>query len=203
MKRKILTLCMLMALAISTVGCSSKNTNSNPTDDELADAKTICGVVREVDEDSLRIQLCGSSFRGRKGYGYITVENKYDPFNIGDSVILYYTGEIKFEKIDEYFEMYNVEVCNVDKYVNDGVFQANISLYMVVDENGEEYPAGDPRGGVNYFIRATEDEPEWEFDATYIDGEDNIERDIQDIWGEFTITYDIETMEVISIIQSK
>ncbi len=205
MKRKILTLCMLMALAISTVCCSSKTIENNPTDEELAAAKTICGVVREVEEDSLRIQLCGNQFQGTKGEGYIDVTGDYSSMEKGDSVLVYYTGHLKYEDKDGYTEVGSVEIIYVDHYDNDGEFEATMGIVDFCDENGEPYPVGDPRDGVWYSITPQDNEPEAQFAVSYIFAdEDRIEVNLSDSWDvsvPITVKYNTDTMEVISITQ--
>ncbi len=196
---------MLLALAISTVGCSNKNIKERPSDEELAKATTLCGVVREVSDDTLRIQLCGNSFWSNKGATYINVTDDYKTFAENDSVLLYYTGNMRSEEKDEYVEVYNIEVSYIEPYENDGKFTANMTL------DGGCVPEGATQINNTRYLVPVEGEPEGDFQVV-LDVTDlitnqvtemDIVYDVEDIWAEVTVTYDIDTMEVISIIQSK
>ncbi len=201
MKRIIVGVALLMVLGMSGCGAKKEVENEVKTHSNI-EQSNVCGVVREIATDAMKIQLCGNIFEGISGACYITVNDIYDDINVGSDVLVYYSGQIKYKVKDKDIEVYDINVIDVKKYENDGVFKAHVFLDMVVDENGEEYPADDPRGGTNYYIEPLENEYECNFEATYIRGDvSSIEQSVMDSQKEVTVTYDLDTMEVISIIQ--
>lgn len=207
MKRKLSIICLLLALVITMSGCgNAKNIKPRPSDEELAKASTVCGVVREVNGDTIKVQLCGNKFEGVTGYCYIDVENEYDIAE-GNSVLLYYTGKIEFKEKDTYIEANNIEVCYMEPYENDGMFSANLLVSgMVTEETDYENSLGESQSVSFIHIKSLEDEPEWDFSVKFINnGENEIVIDLDTEWlsitDEVTVTYDTDTMEVISITQ--
>lgn len=190
-------------------GCgNAKNIKPRPSDEELAKASTVCGVVREVNGDTIKVQLCGNIFEGVIGYCYIDVENEYD-ITEGNSVLLYYTGTIDFEEKDTYIEANNIEVCYMESYDNDGQFVAHKSIPDGL------IPEGTVQVKSTTVLTPLDDEPEQQFYAilsinNYIDGSldpDNpggrtdVVYEVEDAWEDVIVTYDTDTMEVISITQ--
>lgn len=202
MKKIVKIICLVLLMTFNISGCgNSMAANNKYTEEELNAMSKVCGVVREIIDNELTIQICGSQFGGVAGKGYIYASNDYETFNINDSVIVYYVGEMKFDDGDEGFSVKNIEVCEIDKYDNDGVCKSYISVDNLADENGEEYCLDDPNHGVCYVLTPLDNEPEWQFAVVYRPAIDTIAVEVEDIWQEVTVKYDIETMEVISIIQ--
>ena len=202
MKRLVGIICLVLLMAFNISGCGNSMTANNKyTEEELNAMSKVCGIVREITGNQLTIQICGSNFGGVAGKGYIYASNAYESFNINDSVLVYYTGDMKFDDSDEGFIAKNIEVCEVDRCDNEGEFKSSISVYNLVDENGEEYRLDDPNQGVCYVLTPLDNETEWQFAVVYRPAIDTIEVEVEDIWQEVTVRYDVETMEVISIIQ--
>jgi len=209
MKRIFLIMCLLSVIIVSISGCGSeKNIKSRPSDEELTNASTVCGVVREVNEDTIKVQLCGNIFEGIMGHCYIDVKNEYD-MTEGDSVLLYYTGKIDFEEKDTCIEANDIDECYMESYDNDGKFVAKKSI------PGGLIPDGTVQVKSISVLTPLDDEPEQQFYAVlsinnYVNGQldpDNpggwtdIVYEVEDEWGDVIVTYDIDTMEVISITQ--
>ena len=208
MKKRILVIALLFLIVINVIGCAgNKSTKYKPSEEELARAEIVCGVVRSVDKENIRIQLCGNIFDGVVGKCYVDVVNEYSLLEVGDSVLLYYTGKPEFEEKVTHIDARNMDVKYMEAYENDGRFTAHIKVSgNFVDENGEVYPSDDPRAGCALFIESLENEPEWNFRVNIYNKEtEKIKISFEDesvsITENVTVTYDTETMEVISIIQ--
>ena len=204
MKKRILVIGLLFLIVINVIGCvGNKATKDKPSEEELARAQTVCGVVRSVDKENIRIQLCGNLFWSHVGDTYMEVDNEYDSFKENDSVRIYYTGDMRSEKKDEYVEVYNIEVCYIEPYENDGKFTANVSL------GGSEVSDGATRFENERILVPVEGEIEGNFRVvlgitdltTNITTKTDIIYDVEDVDAEVTVTYDLDTMEVISITQ--
>ena len=210
MKKGVAVVCLMMTILASTFGCGKSNaTKAKPSDEELAKASTVCGVVREITDEKIKVQLCGNYVIAEKGNCYIDILNEYGTMQEDDSVLLYYTGDLKTKTVEDYVEAYNIDVCYMETYDNDGQFVAHMSIPngMISDEDTELVSRtvltpvdGEPEKqfqavlGVTYFLNGQldKDKPAERSDVIF---------DVEDEWGEVTVTYDIDTMEVISIIQ--
>lgn len=207
MKNKIIVI-LILALAINMFGCGSKiSTDNKPSEEDLAKTSTVIGIVREITKDEISVQLCGNIFDGVVGKCYVDVVNEYSLLEVGDSVLLYYTGRLEFEEKETHIDARNIDVKYMEAYENDGQFTAHIKVSgNFVDENGEVYPSDDPRGGCALFIESLENEPEWNFRVNIYNKETEkikilFEDESVSITENVTVTYDTETMEIISIIQ--
>ena len=208
MKKYILTIGLLFFIVINVIGCGSNKVNKDkPSEEELAKTSTVIGIVREITKDEISVQLCGNIFDGVVGKCYVEVVNEYSLLEVGDSVLLYYTGKPEFEEKETHIDARNMDVKYMEAYENDGRFTAHIKVSgNFVDENGEVYPSDDPRAGCALFIESLENEPEWNFRVNIYNKEtEKIKISFEDesvsITENVTVTYDTETMEVISIIQ--
>lgn len=210
MKKRVTVICLIMVIVISVFGCGSvENSKQRPSDTELKKASTVCGMVRSVSEDMLRVQLCGNFILSEQGDCYIDIANEYQTIKEGDSVLVYYTGEMKCKEVAGDREVYNIEVCYMEMYENDGQFAARMSITsgMLADEDTELISST--------VLTPVEGEPEQQFYTVLgviklADSEESsdafVEKtdvivDVKDESGEVIVTYDIDTMEVISITQ--
>ena len=192
---------LLFAMVINISGCgSAKNVKSKPSDEELSKSSTVCGIARDITDETIRVQLCGNRFEGKTGCCYMDVKNEYD-ITEGESVLIYYTGRVEYEEKDTYIEADNVDVCYMERYNNDGKFSANIHVNGLVPEGT------DCDTSISYmYIKSLDDEPECDFIVKHVNGGENeIIIDLNSEWLSIsdvvTVAYDIETMEVISITQ--
>ena len=204
MKKRILSIGLLFLIVINVIGCAgNKATKDKPSEEELARAEIVCGVVRSVDKENIRIQLCGNLFWDYVGAGYVNVENEYVTLKEGDCVLLYYTGTLKCEEKETYADLYDMEVCYVEKAENDGKFIADMSL------GGSIYPEGITKTEAERILVPIKGEPEENFrvviSTTDLTSNETVWSDIiyevEDWQKEVTVTYDIETMEILSITQ--
>ena len=198
MKEKVIYLCYIFVCLLVMCGCGKKDKSNE--DIKLDDNNSkVCGVVRSIDDEMISIQLCGNIFQGTKGSCYIEVENAYENIDKNDNVLVYYSNDMQFEKLSNGdYVAQNIEVINVERYDNDNEFKARIYISgNLVDENGEEYAADDPRAGCVYFVESLQDEAELNFEVSY-KGEDMLNVDIQ---KEVSVVYDVDSMSVISITQ--
>lgn len=211
MKKGILIVGLLLVMVASVFGCESvENSKQRPSDEELEKASTVCGIVREVSEETLKVQLCGNYILCDRGDFYIDIANEYEAMKEGDSVLLYYTGEIKSKEADGYKEVYNIEVCYMENYENDGQFVAHFGHTggLVPDKGAVKVES-------TTVLTPLDDEPEENFYAVlsvayYIDGREDPDNpggwtdvilDVEDFSEDVIVTYDLDTMEVISITQ--
>ena len=207
MKNKIIII-LILAVAINMFGCGSKTSADNrPSDEELEKFSKVCGVVKDISKDIIKIQLCGSSFEIYDGKCFLEINNSYNSIKTDDDVLIYYSGDMKYEEKDSYIEASNVDVRYMEKYDNDGKFTANIMVSVTfTDENGIVYPKEDPRSGHCLFIRPLEEEPELNFSVMmYTNKDNNIEIICKDesisVSEKVTVTYDTKTMEILSITE--
>ena len=208
MKKRILAIGLLFLIVINVIGCGSNKVNKDkPSGEELAKTSTVIGIVREITKDEISVQLCGNIFDGAVGKCYVDVVNEYSLLEVGDSVLLYYTGRPEFEEKETHIDARNIDVKYMEAYENDGRFTAHIKVSgNFVDENGEVYPSDDPRAGCALFIESLENEPEWNFRVNIYNKEtEKIKISFEDesvsITKNVTVTYDTDTMEILSITQ--
>lgn len=197
-KAKVIYICYFFVCILVMCGCGKKDKGNEEVNVNDKSQK-VCGIVRSIDDEIVRIQLCGNIFQGTKGMCYIEVKNTYETIEENDNVLMYYSSDMKFEKLaNGDYVAKNIEVTNIERYDNDCEFKARIYVSgNLVDENGEEYSADDPRGGCVYFVEALQDEAELNFEVLYT-GKDVLNVDIQ---KEVSVVYDVDSMSVISITQ--
>lgn len=197
MKEKTIYVFAMFLCLIGMFGCG-KNANSevNKVNDSN---KKVCGIVRNIDDNIINIQLCGNIFKGVNGKCYLEVNNEYKNIKQNDSVLIHYGKELEFEKIEDgKYKIKNIIVTDIEKYNNDFKFRAEIFIACnLVDENGEEYQVDDFRNGCIYFLKAADDEPELNFEVVYT-GKEKLDVDIH---KEVVVVYNIDDMSIVSVTQ--
>ena len=209
MKNKIIII-LILAVAINMFGCGSKPSADNrPSDEEMANFSKVCGVVKDINEDVISIQLCGKLHSGTGGYVYLDVDNNYSNIGVDQNVLIYYEGEMRCEENDQQYRIYNLNVQYVEPYVNDGKFVATMAL------TGDLLTPGATIKNTVISVKPIQSEPELRFAriiCTYDLANEKAIKDengntiyfdfeVEDISKEVTVTYDIETMEILSITQ--
>ena len=196
MRNKIV-ICACIALAMSVLsGCARPVKSSEEA--VGIDGKEICGVVESVTDSEATIRLATSIVAGTEGAYYIKVKSSED-LAVKEDVIVSYEGEMDFTAVSEgKYEAEDVDVIDVKPYVNDYTFEALVSIAgNFVDENGNEYPADDPRSGCLYYVSSAENAPEGDFGMKRY-GEERLRIDIS---KPVTVTYDPDTMEILTVTQ--
>ena len=202
MKVKIIIYCTLLVLFLSLFGCDNKE-KKRMDDETIQGSSCVCGVVRNITNDIIRIQLCGNYVCCEYGECYLDIENQYSDIKEGDNVLLYYVGEMRVNKKESVVEANSIEVLYMEGYENDGKFIADMSL------GGSIYPEGITKTEAERILVPIKGEPEERFRViiatTDLTSNETVWSDIiyevEDWQKEVTVTYDIETMEILSITQ--
>ena len=196
MRNKII-ICASVMLALGVLSGCARLIKSSEEDVDM-NRKEICGVVESVTDSEATIRLATNIVAGTEGAYYIKVKSSED-LAVKEDVIVSYEGEMDFTAVSEgKYEAKGVDVTDVKSYINDYTFEAVISIAgNSVDENGDEYPADDPRSGCLYYVSSAENAPEGDFGMKRY-GEERLRIDIS---KPVTVTYDPDTMEILTVTQ--